>query len=154
MKALDKARPNKVGIYNVGTGKGCSPSLFSVCMFFLFCSMAGLACRNLTSLLFYFQEGQSKNLSRPARRQLRWTSKLTTLNVDQGTMPKSTVTLQKSIWSSTGPHITPIFKRASQPHGDGRNHIRMVIGHHRPCLFDQLFHSIIHIRFHEDVSFW
>lgn len=35
MKALDKAKPSKVGIYNVGTGKGCPPpsSLFESIFF-------------------------------------------------------------------------------------------------------------------------
>lgn len=90
VKALEKAMPGKVGIYNVGTGKGGVDSLNVHCHFSL-----TLFSQAIVFLGLYFQVDQSRSLWRRVRRQPVWISKLTIYPAGLVTMLKCIVTQLK-----------------------------------------------------------
>jgi hypothetical protein len=82
----------------------------------------------------------------PARKQLVLISRLITLTEGQVTMPKCTVTQQRSTMSSTGLLNIPTSRGACQSHGGGKSHIHMDMGQTKyNLLINNFTESSIHI---------
>ena len=151
VKALNKAAPGKVGIYNVGTGKGIINLLLCVIVWSILGSKITIVKPFSLWVCGNEQADQWRSLLRHVKRQLGWTSKLNTLPVGLVTMLKFSATQVRSTMNWTGQLNTPIFKRVWGLRGGGRRHTAMDM--EQPpwlWLLDAFYTTILHQKTNAD----